>query len=138
MQVLNLWKYGSSGRVKTRPLLCARRTVWKEEMKNEDPPLRKRNPQGWSTRRRKTEPRVSQRRRNCHLPLLVERTYLRDGDVLSSTSTSGLAEGTTAWPPEIISFAVICLPYKALLASSSVSIEAPSSETPANKPFERE
>lgn len=70
--------------------------------------------------------------------LSVEGTYLRDGDVLSRTSTSGLAAGTTAWPPEIISFAVICLPYKALLASSSVSIEAPSSETPANSPFDRE
>ena len=64
--------------------------------------------------------------------------YFLDGEVLSSRSTSALPAGGTVSPPSMICLAVAGLPYTALFASSSVSIEAPSSEMPANKPFVRE
>ena len=64
--------------------------------------------------------------------------HLRDGDVLLSKSTSGLAEGRIGEPPLTIFFALISLPYNALLASLSASIDAPVRDTPANNPLERE
>src|ERR1700719_1727567 len=64
--------------------------------------------------------------------------YALDGEVWSSRSTSALPAGGTVSPPLIISLAVAGLPYTALLASSSVSIDAPSSDTPANRPLVRE
>ena len=66
------------------------------------------------------------------------RSYFLAGEVLSRKPTNGwAAEGTDA-PPSTIALALIALPYSALFASSSESMDAPSSDTPANKPFDRE
>src|SRR5271157_5496129 len=64
--------------------------------------------------------------------------YMRAGDVSSSRFTSGLAAGITAWVPVTISLAPISLPYSLLLASLSGSIDAPSRDTPAKSPLDRE
>ena len=64
--------------------------------------------------------------------------YLRAGEVESSRLTSGWAEAGAVCPPVTISLAPISLPYRFLLASLSASIDAPSRETPANSPLERE
>ena len=71
-------------------------------------------------------------------PLAMRAAYFRAGDVWSSRLTSGLAEATTVSLPVTISLAPISLPYSFLLASLSVSIDAPSSDTPAKSPLDRE
>ena len=71
-------------------------------------------------------------------PSCLIRSYFLAGEVLSRKPTNGwAAEGTDA-PPSTIALALIALPYSALFASSSESMDAPSSDTPANKPFDRE
>src|SRR5271156_3880904 len=72
------------------------------------------------------------------LILVICRSYLRVGEALVSSASKGLAAAGAAWPPSMISLAVIDLPYKALLASSSVSMDAPCNETPAKSPLLRE
>src|SRR5712664_3134586 len=69
---------------------------------------------------------------------LMRSTHLRSGDVVLSRLTSGSAAGTTAWAPVTISLAPISLPYSFLLASLSVSIDAPARDTPAKSPLDRE
>jgi len=66
------------------------------------------------------------------------RIYFLAGEVLSRKSTNSFAPDGTAAPPSTIAVALIALPYSALFASSSESIDAPASDTPANSPFARE
>jgi len=65
-------------------------------------------------------------------------SHLRSGDVALSRFTSGSAADTTGWSPVTISLGPTSLPYSFLLASLSESIDAPSRDTPAKSPLDRE